>query len=448
MTSPALIAKAALADYYETRTAVVRERAYSDFEIDFELRLLFFLTTHIDGDEASEETAFLTEGARSLGWSTMYETLLLNRIHGLPIYDLEQLAISRQEPSLGRFLFRAAAALAAVDGEFTEDERLFFQNLKATLLSTEPERAVEYLNEALQLAERPPLLPEHETAFRPDGITVSDETEELDVDACLAELKGLIGLEGVKDEVEKLVRYLEIQAQRREHQLAETALSLHIVFTGNPGTGKTTVARIVARIFKALKVLKKGHLVETDRMGLVGQYIGHTAKKTDEVVHRALNGVLFIDEAYSLAGEGKNDFGQEAIDTLVKRMEDYRDRLIVIAAGYPNEMRRFIETNPGLQSRFSTYIHFPDYTADDLMKILEIFCEKNEYELADTARTRVATLFAKALDHPDEDFGNGRFVRNLFEQSLRNHAMRLSMLKEAPSRQDLIRLEAPDFRNA
>jgi SpoVK/Ycf46/Vps4 family AAA+-type ATPase len=204
----------------------------------------------------------------------------------------------------------------------------------------------------------------------------------------------------------------------------------------------------VARIFKALKVLKKGHLVETDRMGLVGQYIGHTAKKTDEVVHRALNGVLFIDEAYSLAGEGKNDFGQEAIDTLVKRMEDYRDRLIVIAAGYPNEMRRFIETNPGLQSRFSTYIHFPDYTADDLMKILEIFCEKNEYELADTARTRVATLFAKALDHPDEDFGNGRFVRNLFEQSLRNHAMRLSMLKEAPSRQDLIRLEAPDFRNA
>ncbi len=448
MTSPALIAKAALADYLQTRTAVVRERAYSEFEIDFELRLLLFLTMHIDGDAASEETAFLAEGARSLGWSTMYETLLVNRIHGLPNYDLEQLAISRREPSLGRFLFRAAAALAAVDGDFSEDERLFFQNLKETLLSTEPERALEYLNEALQLAERPLLLPEYEAAFRPDGLTVSDETEELDLDACLAELKGLIGLDGVKEEVEKLVRYLEIQAQRREHQLAETTLSLHIVFTGNPGTGKTTVARIVARIFKALKVLKKGHLVETDRMGLVGQYIGHTAKKTDEVVHRALDGVLFIDEAYSLAGEGKNDFGQEAIDTLVKRMEDYRDRLIVIAAGYPNEMRRFIDANPGLQSRFSTYVHFPDYTGDDLMKILEIFCEKNEYELADTARTHVANVFSKALDDPSEDFGNGRFVRNLFEQSLRNHAMRLSMLKEVPSRQDLISLEAADFGNA
>ena len=140
MTSPALIAKAALADYLQTRTAVVRERAYSEFEIDFELRLLLFLTMHIDGDAASEETAFLAEGARSLGWSTMYETLLVNRIHGLPNYDLEQLAISRREPSLGRFLFRAAAALAAVDGDFSEDERLFFQNLKETLLSTEPER--------------------------------------------------------------------------------------------------------------------------------------------------------------------------------------------------------------------------------------------------------------------------------------------------------------------
>ena len=219
--------------------------------------------------------------------------------------------------------------------------------------------------------------------------------------------------------------FLKIQQKRKEQGLKASSISYHCVFTGNPGTGKTTVARIVAQIYKDLGILSKGHLVETDRAGLVGEYVGHTAVKTNNIIDSALDGVLFIDEAYSLIGSG-NDFGKEAIATLLKRMEDDRDRLVVILAGYSNEMQDFINTNPGLQSRFNRYIEFPDYSADELLQIFEKNIQKYDYQLDDEALAAMEVYFQYAVDNKDANFGNGRFVRNVFEKTLERQANRLS----------------------
>lgn len=240
------------------------------------------------------------------------------------------------------------------------------------------------------------------------------------------DLDGLIGLNTVKEEVKTLRNYIIIQQEREKKGLKTTPVSYHCVFTGNPGTGKTTVARIVANVYRSLGVLKKGHLVETDRSGLVADYVGQTATKTNKIIDRALDGVLFIDEAYSLAGGGDNDYGKEAIATLLKRMEDNRDRLVVILAGYSEEMKQFIDSNPGLQSRFNRYIYFPDYNADELFQIFEANCKKNDYVMTDEAKTALKSLLEKAVAEKDNNFGNARFVRNLFEKTLERQANRLS----------------------
>ena len=199
-----------------------------------------------------------------------------------------------------------------------------------------------------------------------------------------------------------------------------------VIFYGPPGTGKTTVARIVAGIYKELGVLKKGHLVETDRAGLVGEYVGHTAVKTNKIIDSALDGVLFIDEAYSLVGGGNNDYGKEAVATLLKRMEDNRDRLVVILAGYTPNMKQFINSNPGLHSRFNRYIEFPDYSEDELYQIFELNIKKYEYRITDEAKEALKKFFADAVSNKDKNFGNGRFVRNIFEKMIECQANRLA----------------------
>ena len=262
------------------------------------------------------------------------------------------------------------------------------------------------------------------------------------------ELEDLIGLDNVKQEVKSLANFVKLQKQRQEKGMKTPKMSYHLVFTGSPGTGKTTVARIVARIYKDLGILKKGHTVETDRSGLVAEYVGQTAVKTNAIVDSALNGVLFIDEAYALVPESAgSDYGQEAISTLLKRMEDDRDKLVVIIAGYTNEMKRFIDSNPGLQSRFNRYINFPDYTAKELVRIFHMYMKKNQYTISDEADEMLKEKLDYAVEHKDRNFGNARYVRNVFEKSIQMQANRLEG-KSNLSDRELTEITASDIEKA
>ena len=261
------------------------------------------------------------------------------------------------------------------------------------------------------------------------------------------ELDELIGLGSVKEEVRSLANYVKVQKQREKQGLKNPKLSYHLVFTGSPGTGKTTVARIVARIYKDLGILKKGHLVETDRSGLIGQYVGQTAPRVNQMCDSALNGVLFIDEAYAITQGGSQDYGDEAVATLLKRMEDDRDRLVVIVAGYTNEMKDFINANPGLQSRFNRYIDFPDYSPEELYDIFLMYLRKNEYNVSSEGANFLKAQLKYVVEHKDRNFGNARYVRNVFEKAIQCQANRLSKSK-SNSAEELTLLKLEDLKRA
>ncbi|PSR20730.1 MAG: stage V sporulation protein K [Sulfobacillus acidophilus] len=264
-------------------------------------------------------------------------------------------------------------------------------------------------------------------------------------DAVLEDLNRLVGLQEIKRMVRDIRAFVSIQSLRDQAGLTKNQQTFHMIFSGAPGTGKTTVARIMGRLFKALEVLPKGHLVEVERADLVGEYIGHTAQKTREVLKRALGGVLFIDEAYSLARGGEKDFGKEAIDTLVAATENYRDDLLVILAGYPDEMAWFLSTNPGLLSRFPLRLEFPDYSAHDLVQIARRLLRERDYTLATDAEAGLLQLLTDNEGYWHKNAGNARMVRNLLEHAIRRQAVRLTSRQTPLTRHDLMTLAWTDF---
>ena len=275
----------------------------------------------------------------------------------------------------------------------------------------------------------------------------AEEEKKPDFDELMAQLDSLVGLDDVKKDIKNLMNLVKVRRLRKENGLPIPPMSLHMVFMGNPGTGKTTVARIISGLYAAIGVLEKGQLIEVDRSGLVAGYVGQTALKTQEVIKSALGGVLFIDEAYSLASGGENDFGREAIETILKAMEDHRDELIVVVAGYDGPMEKFINSNPGLQSRFNKYFYFHDYNGEQLLHIFKGQCKKNGYALTEEAEAEAKAMFEELYENRGENFGNGRDVRNVFEDTVVRQSNRVAAL-DAPTKDDLMQLLPEDFKDA
>ena len=296
---------------------------------------------------------------------------------------------------------------------------------------------------------QPPISEKSEKPASQTQAAKPEEKEEIPpkekIEDLLAELDSYVGMDAIKTEVRSLINMVQVYKLRREHDLPTTDMSLHMVFSGNPGTGKTTVARIMSRIYHSLDILSKGQLVEVDRSGLVAGYVGQTALKTQKVIEKAMGGVLFIDEAYALNGKSENDFGQEAIDTILKAMEDHRDDLVVIVAGYTELMDRFIHSNPGLESRFNRFLMFEDYTPEQMVAIFKMQCKKGCYVLAQGTEELVRDFIAE--ESADDSFGNARGVRNLFEHILVAQNNRLAKMENV-TRDDLMQILPDDVLSA
>ncbi|MBR6185167.1 MAG: AAA family ATPase [Clostridia bacterium] len=319
------------------------------------------------------------------------------------------------------------------------------QLLSEDLWGIKPESMLSSNENPAQLKDEPS--PEEKTAQEEKASEEKKEQEDQapeKIEDLKKELHDYIGLDLIKDEVDSLINWIEICKARKEHDLPTPDLSLHMVFSGNPGTGKTMVARLMSRIYKSLGVLSKGHLIEVDRSGLVAGYVGQTAIKTSEVIEKALGGVLFIDEAYALTNRGGMDYGQEAVDTLLKAMEDHREDLVVIVAGYTDLMREFVHSNPGLESRFNRFMNFPDYTVEEMTGIFRMRCEKSGYTLEEGAWDELKKILEEESKDVD-GFGNARGVRNLFERAIAAQADRLALGKEEITKDALMCLKAADL---
>jgi hypothetical protein len=332
-----------------------------------------------------------------------------------------------------RLAMDLAHATAAIDLVPSPTEVAAIDRFRTILLKTMDSQAVPRPGQPDQRAPA-----EHAGATVGAGAIPEPEPEpelppERPIEDLLAELDALVGLDHVKEEVRRLTSLLRIQEMRAARDLPTIETSKHLVFSGNPGTGKTTVARLLSQIFRSLGVVTRGHLIETDRSGLVAGFVGQTATQTRKVMDSALGGTLLIDEAYALARGGENDFGLEAVDTLVKFMEDHRDDLSVVAAGYPTEMQELIDSNPGLKSRFTRTVHFPDYDTDELVAIFELISANKEYHLDETGTARLKTVIE--AEPRGRGFGNGRFVRNVFEAAVGHHALRLAEIDELSDEQ-------------
>jgi hypothetical protein len=336
---------------------------------------------------------------------------------------------------------RLAHASAAVDLVPSPDEVAAIDRYRGVLLAAFDAAGVARPGTRSPAAGAPAAATTAGTAAAPAPPAATDLPPARPIEELLAELDDLVGLESVKADVRRLTSLLRIQQLRQERKLPTLETSHHLVFTGNPGTGKTTVARLLSQILRTLGLVSKGHLVETDRSHLVAGYVGQTATKTRAVLESALGGTLLIDEAYALARGSEQDFGREAIDTVVKYMEDHRDDLALIAAGYPTEMQEFIDANPGLKSRFTRIIDFPDYTTDELVEIFQRMSGDLRYHLDESGRA--ALVAAIEAEPRTRGFGNARFVRNLFEEAVGRQADRLATVAD-PTDEQLTTLAAAD----
>lgn len=401
--------------------------------------ILFFqlFQKQLQGEPLKSALDELIPYTESLDWRSLVQPFILYEPLEAEIVELQTSVVR-----LGNLIAKADGAKAAETEQLQKVQNELFQGLqlddqrkKPNSTDTPTYQTVKQIQKKFEKG-----------AETEQQISATIQEPEESLEEALKDLNQLIGLEKVKDEVNQLTNFIKVQQLREKEGLSKNKLSLHMVFGGNPGTGKTTVARLLGRIYGSMGVLKKGHLVETDRSGLVAEYSGQTAPKTNKVIDTAMDGVLFIDEAYSLIADASEDpFGHEAVQALLKRMEDNRDRLIVILAGYPNEMTRLLESNPGLSSRFAHRIDFADYPPQDLAGIWMLIARKNEYKMNAPAMGKLLVGLQWLFDRRDKHFGNGRLVRNTFEKAIRHLADRIVKLSPI-TKEHLTQIEASDIR--